>query len=41
MYTGHTGGGVYGLAWSPDGTRIPSGGGDGTIHIWRPETDLL
>ncbi len=25
---------VYGVAWSPDGTRIASGSGDNTVQIW-------
>ncbi len=29
---------VHALAWSPDGTRIASGGSDGTIHIWDART---
>ncbi|MBV9032205.1 MAG: hypothetical protein JO364_18270 [Pseudonocardiales bacterium] len=31
--TGHTGG-VWAVAWSPDGTRLLTGGGDGTVRVW-------
>ncbi len=36
-YQGHTGP-VYSVAWSPDGTRIASGGTDSTIQIWDVRT---
>jgi WD40 repeat protein len=26
---------VLGVAWSPDGTRIVTGGGDGTARVWQ------
>ncbi|HLV97066.1 MAG TPA: serine/threonine-protein kinase [Ktedonobacterales bacterium] len=32
-YTGHSGA-VFTMAWSPNGTRIASGGNDGSIQIW-------
>ncbi len=32
-YRGHAGE-VYGLAWSPDGTRLASASGDGTVQVW-------
>ncbi|HZT99340.1 MAG TPA: serine/threonine-protein kinase [Ktedonobacteraceae bacterium] len=33
-YRGHIGD-VEGVAWSPDGKRIASGGGDGTVQVWN------
>ena len=35
--TGHTGG-VWAVAWSPDGTRLVSGGDDGTVRVWEAES---
>ncbi len=26
---------VRSVAWSPDGRRIASGAGDGTVHVWQ------
>jgi WD40 repeat protein len=36
---GHEGA-VWGIAWSPDGTRLLSGGIDGTVRIWDAATGL-
>src|SRR6266567_8972805 len=36
-YHGHTST-VYAVAWSPDGTRIASGGNDSTVQIWSAAT---
>ena len=36
-YQGHTSP-VYTVAWSPDGTRIASGGNDSTVQIWDVRT---
>lgn len=33
--TAHPGGGVAGLAFSSDGTRVASGGADGRVKLWR------
>jgi len=35
VYREHSGA-VRSLAWSPDGTRIASGGLDKTVHVWQP-----
>ena len=32
-YHGHTSM-VFAVAWSPDGTRIASGGADTIVHLW-------
>src|SRR5947209_7664858 len=29
---------VVALAWEPDGARIASAGGDGTVRVWEAET---
>jgi WD40 repeat protein len=31
--SGHTAG-VFGCAWSPDGSKIVSGSGDKTVRVW-------
>jgi WD40 repeat protein/serine/threonine protein kinase len=39
--------GVYGLSWSPDGTRLAAGsgryqfGGPGRVHVWEPKSGRL
>lgn len=37
--TGHTGG-VVAVAWSPDGTRLLTGGYDGTVRVWDATSGL-
>ncbi|HZC06287.1 MAG TPA: hypothetical protein VE338_11680, partial [Ktedonobacterales bacterium] len=36
-YHGHTST-VFAVAWSPDGTRIASGGNDNTVQVWNVKT---
>ncbi len=37
VYRGHTHF-ISGIAWSPDGQRIASASGDGTVHVWNAAT---
>jgi WD40 repeat protein len=37
---GHAGG-VFSVAWSPDGTRLASGSGDRTIKIWSSNGNVM
>jgi len=36
-YLGHSAS-VNTVAWSPDGTRIASGGDDGSVQVWEAST---
>ena len=36
---GHTGS-VYSVAWSPNGNILASGGRDGTVRLWNPNTGV-
>ena len=35
----HTGG-VRGVAWSPNGSILATGGADGTVRLWNPDTGV-
>jgi WD40 repeat protein len=37
-YAGHTGSDTWSAQWSPDGTRIASGGTDGCSRVWDAQT---
>ena len=40
VVTGHTGG-VLAVGWSPDGSRLVSGGYDGTVRVWQAGSGRL
>ena len=40
VLTGHTGS-VWAVGWSPDGSRLVSGGDDGTVRVWEAGSGRL